>query len=231
MSAEPQTLPTTGLTANDRAILGSLLPRMRRVFERYTSSPLPQWGLFTRTLRVSRYRKNDAVDQSSHEVLLVISGLLKEVYDEPSIQGQVADFFAEGSVLATRLEPPWARALTTPFSVISNDSSRSKIPLMTAVAIEPSVVLRVNADVVHELSAKHPQWGEAQASFLWTYIEAQHAGILNLRENNTWARYQALMARSNLAGRLTQRDIAAYLGITESALSRLLRRTAEAARH
>ena len=49
--------------------------------------------------------------------------------------------------------------------------------------------------------------------------------ILQLREKRTLARYQALMQRSDLVGRLTQRDTAAYLGITESALSRFIRRS------
>lgn len=220
-------LPATVITRSDREILSSISPYIRKIVDTYTSSPAPEWDLFARTLRVSRYRKGEVIEQAPNEFLIVISGLLKEVHDSPSIRGQVSDFFPEGSVIATRLEPAWSRSLVAPFSVVSNDRLRPKIPPMTAYALEPSIVVRVNWDVIHQLAAAHPQWGEIQVSLLWTYIEEQYSVICDLREKDLRARYHSLMKRGNLVGRLTQRDVAAYLGITESALSRLLRRTAE----
>lgn len=223
----PDLLPARGNTHSDREVLRSVLPYIRKVVGNYTSSPVPEWDFFARTLRVSRYRKNDVVEQAPNEFLIIVSGLLKEIHDSPSIQGQVSDFFPEGSVIATRLEPPWSRFLATPFSVVSNDKHRPKIPPMTAYAIEPSLVVRVSWDVIHRLAAAHPQWGEIQVSLLWTFIEEQYSVICDLREKDLLARYKSLTERSSLVNRLTQRDVAAYLGITESALSRLLRRAAE----
>lgn len=212
---------------SDRALLQAVLPKIRRIVEQYTSNRISEvaWDTFSKSLRVSRYRKNDIVEQAPNEFLIVLDGLLKEVHDSPGIEGQISEFFSAGSVIATKLEPPWSRVLKTPFSVVSPDLVRPKIPPMTAYAIEPSTVIRVNWDLIHQLAAVHPEWGEFQVSLLWTYIEEQYSVILQLREKRTLARYQALMQRSDLVGRLTQRDTAAYLGITESALSRIIRRS------
>jgi CRP-like cAMP-binding protein len=206
-------------------LLRSVLPRIRKVFEQYASSPLPEWDAFSNTLRVARYAKSRVVEQSSNEFLIILSGLVKEVHDTPSIRGQISEFFSSGSVIATRLEPPWSRSMPTPFSVVSRNDVLPKIPPMTAYAVESVTVLHVNWDVIHRLAAIHPQWGEVQVSLLWTYIEEQYSGILSLREKDLMARYRSVAQRADLAGRLTQRDISAYLGITESALSRLLKRS------
>lgn len=210
----------------DRVLLGATLAGLRAVANRYASSPLPEWDAFARTTRLMRYPARSVVEQSDHDVLILLSGLVKEVYDVPAIAGQISEFFVGGSVIATRLQPIWASSRSTPFSVSNLLGPRTIVPPMTAYAIEPTTVLRIDYRVVQRLSERYPQWGEVQTAFLWTYIEEQHGSILHLRTKDTVERYLQLMRRRGIAGRVNQRDIASYLGITESALSRLIKRVA-----
>lgn len=207
-------------------LLASALTALRTVANRYTSSPLPAWDVFSRSVRIVHYPARSPVEQSPHDILIVLKGLVKEVHETPGIEGQISDFFVSGSVIATRLEPHWARTRSAPFSVAKLFGQRELIPPMSAYAIEATTALRIDYRVVRQLSALHPQWGEVQTAFLWTYIEEQYSTILNLRGKDTAQRYRSLMQRRGIPRRVSQRDVAAYLGITESALSRLLRRIA-----
>ncbi len=211
----------------DRVLIRSAITVLHAVANRYTSSPLPEWDSFARTVKLIRYPARAEVEQSERDILIILSGLIKEVHETPEIAGQISEFFVGGSVIATRLLPLWANSHSTPFSVSKRLGKRSIIPPMTAYAIEPTTVLRLDYRVVQQLSRQYPQWGEVQTAFLWTYVEEQYSSILHLRTKDTAERYRSLMQRQGIAGRVNQRDIASYLGITESALSRLIRRLGE----
>lgn len=85
-------------------------------------------------------------------------------------------------------------------------------------------MLRLDYRVIERLSRRHGAWADVHSAFLWTYIE----GFASLNEGQHMTvetRYRTLLERrSNLVARVSQRDLASHLGVTESALSRIAKR-------
>ncbi len=91
-------------------------------------------------------------------------------------------------------------------------------------AIEPSLLLRVNYRVIDHLSTQHLQWAR-----LTTTIALMHA--TTLQADAGWLRstpeqrYRSLLKEHpGLVQRITQRDLASFLNITDVALSRIAKR-------
>ena len=96
--------------------------------------------------------------------------------------------------------------------------------LHTVTAIEPSLLLRVNYRVIDHLSTQHLQWAR-----LTTTIALMHA--TTLQADAGWLRstpeqrYRSLLKEHpGLVQRVTQRDLASFLNITDVALSRIAKR-------
>ena len=205
----------------------SALKLMRTVANGYTSSPLPEWETFTRNVRLYSYEKGAVVDRPSHDIMIVLRGGLKLVYDDSHIQGQIAEFFFTGSVASNSPEPPWSTTKTSPFSVARYLGSSRRWTAMSLHALEPTTVACFDYRLVCRLASIYPQWGEAHAAFLWTYIEALFAKLNSMHTKDLPERYTALMQRHGIKGNVSQRDVAAYLGVTEAALSRIVKRVNE----
>lgn len=215
---------------SDRRTLSIALIALRRNLSRFASSPLPEWDTFARQVSLARVPKNGLAGTEPDEVLIVLRGCLKVVYQssDPKIDGQIGDFFTAGTIVAPRLRPPWAGRFRSPLAIPRwYGAKASPIPKMTAYACEDTLIMRFNAGVVQQLAVKYPQWGEIYSATLWTQAETLHNGLIGFRSKSISARYLDLMERKDLRGRITQREIAAYLGVTESALSRLIRRIEE----
>lgn len=98
------------------------------------------------------------------------------------------------------------------------------------VAIERSYLLRMDLRVVERLMARHPAWGELANTLMWTWVSGTFASadFAAMRGTDVETRLRFLVEnRPRLMQRVSQRDIAAYLNVTESALSRVLRRLRE----
>jgi CRP-like cAMP-binding protein len=94
----------------------------------------------------------------------------------------------------------------------------------TVTAIEPSLLLRVNYRVIEHLSSQHLHWAR-----LTTTIALMHA--TTLQADAGWLRstpeqrYRSLLREHpGLVQRVTQRDLASFLNITDVALSRIAKR-------
>jgi CRP/FNR family transcriptional regulator, anaerobic regulatory protein len=94
----------------------------------------------------------------------------------------------------------------------------------TVTAIEPTLLLRVNYRVIDHLATQHMQWAR-----LTTTIALMHA--TTLQADAGWLRstpeqrYRSLLKEHpGLVQRITQRDLASFLNITDVALSRIAKR-------
>jgi CRP-like cAMP-binding protein len=101
-----------------------------------------------------------------------------------------------------------------------------RVPSMTAIeALEPSRVLVFQARDFRELEQGHVCWerlARRVAEHHFIIKERREQEFLDLSAEERLVRFWA--EHPHLAGRVPQRDVAAYLGITEVTLSRIMSR-------
>ena len=129
------------------------------------------------------------------------------------------------AMLAPGLRPQWASTSAAPLSITRWRARNWSVPLLGAIAVERTTVLRLDYRVIQQLAAKHPAWGEVHSAFLWTYVDGLFSITTSVRNGSVEDRYRNLLVqRPSLMRRVSQREIASYLSITESALSRIAKR-------
>lgn len=205
----------------DRALTRAVLLGFRRVSERYTGLPLPDYDEFAQAARVESYPARATVPNGANDVLIVIRGLVKSVN---RATGRLDEFFGMGMALAPNLRPAWGAFTGPPLSTSRWRKRPWSIPGADVTTLVPTVVLRLDYRVAQSLAARHPQWGQVQAAFLWTYIDGLFAGLLERDNKDIATRYLELARRRGITKYATQREIASYLNVTEFTLSRVVRR-------
>ena len=89
-------------------------------------------------------------------------------------------------------------------------------------ALEPCELLTASRSAFVQLCAGHPAWGQVLAALTERLFLDEQRRHRDLLTEDAAARYQTFVAeRPELAGRLTQRQIASYVGVSPEALSRI----------
>ena len=209
-----------GTKLRDRAWRRAVLIGLRRVGERYTGLPLPDFEEFDRSTQIETYGARTVVPSGPNDVFVVIRGLVKTV----NSSGRLDEFFGMGMAFAPNLRPAWGAYTGPPLSASRWRKRAWSIPSAEVTALVPSVILRFDYRVAQSLAARHPQWGQVQAAFLWTYIDGLFAGLAERDNKDIATRYTELARRRGITKYATQREIASYLNVTEFTLSRVVRR-------
>lgn len=149
-------------------------------------------------------RAGDAADRFA----LVLEGVFRAVRVSAKGEETVKAFRAEHELIG-----PYAEML-------------QGVPSLTRIeALEPSRVLTFKAADFRALEAGHPCWTQVArkvAEYHFIVKERREQEFLDLSAEERLDQFWAEHAR--LEGRLAQRDVAAYLGITEVAMSRIMSR-------
>jgi CRP-like cAMP-binding protein len=139
---------------------------------------------------------------------VVLEGLFRAVRFSPHGEESVKSFRAEHELIG-----PYAEQL-------------QGIASLTAVeALEPSRVLTFKVEAFQSLEAHHPAWiqlARRVAEYHFVVKERREQEFLELSAEDRLGRFWA--EHPHLEGRLAQRDVAAYLGVTEVGLSRIVTR-------
>lgn len=92
-------------------------------------------------------------------------------------------------------------------------------------ALETSLLMRFDAAHIGELTDRHREWGRLFTSFLIMHQTSAEMDFAITRAGSPTERYRTLTARRpDLVRRITQREIAGLLGISEAGLSRIVKR-------
>lgn len=152
----------------DRAVVGAALGLLRRVATQFASGPLPDWEEFARsaTLRVHPVKSTIAMGEA--DVAFVVRGLVKIVEVE---SGRVAEFLGTGTAMAPNTRPSWVPRSAPPMTLGRWLGERWSLKPMTVVALDRTTLLHIDYRVVENLAARHTEWGQVHAAFLWTYID------------------------------------------------------------
>ncbi len=214
---------------------GHAVRSLQLLLEAYCGEPLPEWPVFAATLKFIHLAPNEVLFRAGdvHPFLyLVQSGLLRIQGTTRSGHTSTIFFSEEGDVLAsmTALSPRAAHRVFTRGLHPREQDLRPAVEgraLHTASAIERSTLLRADYRVIEQLARLHPAWGRVSASFSVVYAMTLQADAISSRDAPE-ERYRAMLSEHpDLISRLTQRDLASYLNVTEVTMSRMVKRVRE----
>lgn len=188
--------------------------RFPKLFERLSAQvPLPadEWEKAEALASEQALAKRELFlrpGESADRFALVLQGVFRAVRVSASGAESIKAFRAEGELIGAYAEMLQRR------------------PSMTAIeALEPSRVLVFQTRDLEALERGHVCWerlARRVAEFHFILKERREQEFLDLTAEERLVRFWE--EHPHLKGRVPQRDVAAYLGITEEALSRIMSR-------
>lgn len=205
---------------------------MRLLMEAYAGAELPEWEGFARSLRSVRLDPGDilfAAGEPHPFVYYVEQGLLKAQMLNSRGRANIAFFSEEGDVLAsmTAIAPEGLRLVGRRHlhpRVEVLQAAVDGLSIHTLIALHPSLLHRFDFRIVDQLASRHIAWARACNGLSMMYaitLQADNAALRNSPEQ----RYRNLLeSRPDLVDRVSKRDLASFLNVTDVALSRIAKR-------
>ena len=188
----------------------------RALLEHLADGPLPEWERLAAQVVTRSLAPGKALfhaDTAWPWVAVVASGLVKLVYLREDGQERIKSFIEEGGFFASlsALQP---RGRTS----------------FSAVAMEAARVVCLPYEVILALGEQHLAWQKGLRRALEIYGQRKEQRERDLLTLSAEMRYRRLLAEQpGLAGRVPQKDLALYLGITPVGLSRIRARVTRGA--
>lgn len=205
---------------------------LQLLLEAYAGARLPDWPAFAGSLRMVRLPVGEVLCTAGDVhpyIYLVHTGLTRAQACTGTGHTSTVFFSEEGDIVAsmTSLSPRSVRRVyerglhprLEDLEVAVNGKS-----LHTISAVEASVLVRGDYRVVERLAQEHHAWATMVAAISTVYAMTQQADAVWSRDSPE-DRYRSLLRdRPNLVSRLTQRDLASFLNVTETTMSRIAKR-------
>ncbi|MDQ7992884.1 MAG: cyclic nucleotide-binding domain-containing protein [Propionicimonas sp.] len=205
---------------------------LQLLLEAYAGARLPDWKVFSSSLRLVRLQPGEVLCRAGevHPFLYFVhTGLMRAQAATANGHTSTIFFSEEGDILAcmTSLAPASARRVYERGLHPRLDDLEPAVEgrsLHTVSAAEQSVLMCGDYRVIEQLSQRHHAWAAMAAAITTIYAMTQQADAIWSRDTPE-DRYRSLLReRPNLLSRLTQRDLAAYLNVTETTMSRIAKR-------
>lgn len=210
----------------------SRLP-LRLLLEAYAGGPLPEWEALADVaipvhLDVGEdlFRAGDV----TRDVYVLWRGLLRSHNREAGSPDYTVAFIEENQIIASAsglMSEGLARLIRSGVDPRCSEfaGAASGQALATLTALEPSDLLQLPFETLSDLIQRHPAWAAlAMTLMIAQTIEfggvASRARALTVEENYAFL----LRHRPSLIRRLSQRELARYLGVTEPGMSRIIKR-------
>jgi len=183
----------------------------RSLFERLAGGPLPHWTEFATQVQPRSVEAGGTIFMQGAEhpyVYVVRRGLVKNVYLRDTGDAWIKSFSSEGGFFASVAAlKPGGR---TSFS---------------AMCIEDSELERIPFKAIEPLADSDLAWSTVLRRALAIFADRKEQRERELLTLNPEDRYRAVLAgQPDIEGRITQKDLAAYIGITPVGLNRIVRR-------
>ncbi len=209
-----------------------LLRSVRLLLEAYAGAELPQWEALARTIRSVHLDPGDTLFSAGEVhpyVYYVEEGLMKAQMTDARGRAVITFFAEEGELLVSMpaLAPEGIRQV-----VQRNLHPRADdlmvavqgVSIHTVVAVEPSVVHGFDYRLIDRLGTRHIPWSRLATALSMAYAITLQADAVTLRNSPEQRYRQLLQSRPELVARISRRDLAAYLNVTDVALSRIAKR-------
>lgn len=219
----------------DGAVTGHAMRSLRLLLEAYAGCELPQWDLFATNVRLLRVEPGAilySVGEQHPYIYFVQRGLFRAQMLSEGGRLTTVFFPEEGDVLASMsaLGSEGVRRVASRGLHPRSETLRAAIDaetVHTVTAIEPSLLLRVNYRVIDHLSSQHLQWARLTTTIALMHATTLQADAAWLRSTPEQRYRSVLRDHPGLVQRVTQRDLASFLNITDVALSRIAKRVRE----
>jgi len=211
---------------------GHVVRSLRLLLEAYAAAELPDWDAFARTVHSVHLDTGDVLfgaGEAHPFIYYVEEGLLKAQMTNARGRPIITFFSEEGDILASlpALAPEGVRLVAARNlhpRVDELKAAADGVTIHTLIALESCLVHRFDYRVVERLAARHSAWSRMSTAVPLMYgISLQaDAGLLR---NSPEQRYRTLLDRQpDLVARISRRDLASYLNVTDVALSRIAKR-------
>jgi len=183
----------------------------RSLFERLAGGPLPHWTEFATQVQPRSVEAGGTIFMQGAEhpyVYVVRRGLVKNVYLRDTGDAWIKSFSSEGGFFASvaALKPGGRTSFT-------------------AMCIEDSELERIPFKAIEPLADSDLAWSTVLRRALAIFADRKEQRERELLTLNPEDRYRAVLAgQPDIEGRITQKDLAAYIGITPVGLNRIVRR-------
>ncbi len=145
---------------------------------------------------------------SDSNIYFVQSGLLKAYYIRSDGKEHIKSFLPEGSIIGSMV------------ALVDGDPCTFSL-----VASEPTVAIALPYKVLADAAQSDNGLANALVGFLGTYGKRKEQREYQLLSMSAEDRFALLVeTMPDIAGRVSQADLASYIGITPQALSRIKRR-------
>lgn len=211
--------------------LGSL----RLLLESYAGATLPDWGLFAENVHQVRYAAGQSLFGCGEEhpyIHIVQQGAVKATMPSEGPRPTVLFFAEEGDVIASlsTVSTDGARRLAKaglgPWSDILHETINGRTTF-AAAAVEPTVVFQIPFQVLDHLAGRRIAWARLLYTVTMLHVLRQRVDIAYLRMTPEQRFRHIVNDRPGLVSRITQRDLASFLNVTEETLSRIAKRVRE----
>lgn len=211
---------------------GHISRSLQLLLEAYAGARLPDWQVFANNLRLVRLSAGEVLcraGEEHHFIYLVHTGLTRAQATTTSRHTSTIFFSEEGDILAcmTSLAPRSARRVYERGLHPRLEDLEPAVEgrsLHTVCAVEPSLLMRADFRMIEQLAQRHHAWANMVAAISTVYALTQQADAIWSRDSPE-DRYRSLLRdRPNLVSRLTQRDLASFLNVTETTMSRIAKR-------
>ena len=183
----------------------------RSLFERLAGGPLPHWTEFATQVQPRSVEAGGTIFMQGAEhpyVYVVRRGLVKNVYLRDTGDAWIKSFSSEGGFFASM-------AALKPGGRTS----------FTAMCIEDSELERIPFKAIEPLADSDLAWSTVLRRALAIFADRKEQRERELLTLDPEDRYRAVLAgQPDIEGRITQKDLAAYIGITPVGLNRIVRR-------
>ncbi len=211
---------------------GHMIRGLRLLLEAYAGADLPEWEGFARTLRSLRLDPGDVLFAAGDHhpyVYYIEEGLLKAQMLNARGRPIIAFFSEEGEVMASMpaLAPEGVRqvakrGLHPRVEVLG--AAVDAVSIHTLTAIQPCLVHRIDYRIIDQLSYRHVAWGRCSNAISMMYAITLQADAAALRNPPEQRYRQLLETQPHLVDRVSKRDLASFLNVTDVALSRIAKR-------
>lgn len=174
-------------------------------------APLPGWPEFSRQVRLTKIRRGESVfhQGEAHPFAHVVRrGLIKNVYLREAGDAWIKSFTHERGFIASV-------AALKPGGLTS----------FSAVCIEDSDIECVPYDLVEQFAARDLLWSTAIRKAMTLFAERKEQRERDLLVLSPEERYRSLLQElPEIERRVSQKDLAAYIGVTPVGLNRIVKR-------
>ncbi|PWD50691.1 hypothetical protein C8046_08525 [Serinibacter arcticus] len=203
----------------------------RLMMEAFAERRLPEWEHFARTTDLMTVERGTVlVPAHTHHpyVYLVTRGLLKLRFTQARVARTVS-FHGEGEIAAAFNGLGVAAFGRVALRATPHLSADPRVwpegNPFELVAIERTTVLRAGFGAIEELAERSHAWSRMLTTFLSTSMLLMCAGLPDSHLATPEERYRSFVSRRpDLVARISQRELAAHLGVTEVGMSRIVKR-------